>query len=65
MMANPPAGISVVALNPGIIDTEMLQRCFGEQASSYENPAEWVQRAVPYLLSLGPGDNGRQATVPG
>jgi NAD(P)-dependent dehydrogenase (short-subunit alcohol dehydrogenase family) len=60
-----PAGISVVALNPGIIDTEMLQRCFGEQASSYENPAEWVQRAVPYLLSLGPDDNGRQATVPG
>lgn len=60
-----PHGMCVVPLNPGIIDTDMLQRCFGEHASAYESPDEWVERAVPFLLGLGPSDNGRQVTVPG
>jgi NAD(P)-dependent dehydrogenase (short-subunit alcohol dehydrogenase family) len=28
-----PAGMAAVALNPGIIDTEMLRSCFGEGAA--------------------------------
>ena len=58
-----PEGMAAVPLNPGIIDTDMLRSCFGGSASSYPSPAEWAKRAVPFLLKLGPKDNGRQLTV--
>jgi len=59
-----PAGLFAVALNPGIIDTEMLQSCFGESSASYPDPEEWVQVAGPYIDSLGAKDNGRAVSVP-
>jgi NAD(P)-dependent dehydrogenase (short-subunit alcohol dehydrogenase family) len=59
-----PEGMSAVPLNPGIIDTEMLRSCFGENASSYPDATEWAERAAPFLLSLGAKDNGQPATVP-
>lgn len=59
-----PQGLSAVALNPGIIDTEMLQSCFGESSSSYPSPEEWVSVAGPFILSLGAKDNGRAVSVP-
>jgi NAD(P)-dependent dehydrogenase (short-subunit alcohol dehydrogenase family) len=59
-----PAGLAAVALNPGIINTEMLRSCFGGSASGYPSPAEWAKGAVPFLLKLGPGDNGKQLTAP-
>jgi len=58
-----PRGMAVIALNPGIINTAMLQSCFGASASSFSTPAEWAKRAVPFLLGLGPGDNGKPLTV--
>jgi NAD(P)-dependent dehydrogenase (short-subunit alcohol dehydrogenase family) len=60
-----PSGMAAVALNPGIINTKMLQSCFGGSATAYPPPAEWAKSAVPYLLSLGPGDNGKSMTAPG
>ena len=60
-----PSGMAAVALNPGIINTDMLQSCFGGSASGYLSPAEWAKSAVPFLLKLGPGDNGKQLTAPG
>ena len=60
-----PSGMVAVALNPGIINTEMLQSCFGGSASSYPSPAEWARTAVPFLLGLGPADNGQAMTAPG
>lgn len=36
-----PPGIAVVALNPGVINTEMLQSCFGSSASTYPTPESW------------------------
>jgi len=60
-----PAAMAAVALNPGIINTDMLQNCFGGSASGYPSPAEWAASAVPFLLNLGPRDNGRQLTAPG
>ena len=60
-----PSGMAAVALNPGIINTEMLQSCFGGSASSYVSPAEWAKTAVPFLLKLGPSDNGKALTAPG
>jgi len=58
-----PPGLAAVALNPGIIDTDMLRRCWGEGAGAYPDPEAWAGRAVPYLLGLSEADNGRVATV--
>jgi NAD(P)-dependent dehydrogenase (short-subunit alcohol dehydrogenase family) len=60
-----PAGLAAVALNPGIIDTEMLRSCFGGSASAYVKPAEWAKRAGPFVLGLSAKDNGRSLDVPG
>ena len=60
-----PRGMAAVPLNPGIIDTAMLRSCFGAKAADYLGPAEWALSAVPFLLKLGPMDNGKPLTVPG
>jgi NAD(P)-dependent dehydrogenase (short-subunit alcohol dehydrogenase family) len=61
-----PKGLAAVSLNPGIINTDMLQSCFGrESAAQYPRADEWAQAAGPYLLGLGPEDNGQALTVPG
>jgi len=60
-----PRGMAAIPLNPGIIHTDMLDICFGEEAASYTPVKEWVQKAVPFLLKLKPSDNGVPMTVPG
>ncbi|MBE9138354.1 SDR family oxidoreductase [Nodosilinea sp. LEGE 07088] len=60
-----PPGMAAVALNPGIIHTDMLVTCYGDDAAAYTPIATWAKAAVPYILSLHPGDNGRALTVPG
>jgi NAD(P)-dependent dehydrogenase (short-subunit alcohol dehydrogenase family) len=59
-----PAGLAAVALNPGIIDTEMLQSTLGERAGSFPDPATWAVKAVPFLEKIGPRDNGTALTAP-
>jgi NAD(P)-dependent dehydrogenase (short-subunit alcohol dehydrogenase family) len=44
--------VRAFALNPGVIDTEMLRDCFGESAASYPRPERWIQSAGPFILSL-------------
>lgn len=58
-----PQGMAAIPLNPGIIDTEMLRSCFGAAAGQYPAAAQWAERAVPFLLGLGPADNGKPLTV--
>jgi NAD(P)-dependent dehydrogenase (short-subunit alcohol dehydrogenase family) len=58
-----PKGLAVIPLNPGVIDTEMLRSCFGESAGSYPGPEEWAEAAAPFILSLGPKDNGKPLSV--
>ncbi len=60
-----PDGMAAVPLNPGIIDTEMLRSCFGDEAGHYPSAVEWAKRAAPFILKLGRGDNGKSLTVPG
>jgi NAD(P)-dependent dehydrogenase (short-subunit alcohol dehydrogenase family) len=60
-----PEGLSAVALNPGIINTEMLRSCFGGSSDSYPSPDEWAKQAVPYLLNIGTQHNGQQLSAPG
>ena len=59
-----PAGMAAIPLNPGVINTEMLQSCFGGSASAYPTAMEWAKQAVPFLLSLGPKHNGQSLTAP-
>ncbi len=59
-----PDGIAAVALNPGIIDTDMLRTSFGSHASSYPDPKTWARKAVPFLAELSARDNGRALTAP-
>jgi NAD(P)-dependent dehydrogenase (short-subunit alcohol dehydrogenase family) len=59
-----PHGMSAVPLNPGIINTDMLQSAWGDGASSYPTPEMWAAKAVPFLLGLGAKDNGKSLSVP-
>jgi NAD(P)-dependent dehydrogenase (short-subunit alcohol dehydrogenase family) len=59
-----PEGLAAVPLNPGIIDTEMLQKSFGGSASGYPKPEAWAERAAPYILGLGREHNGQSLSVP-
>jgi NAD(P)-dependent dehydrogenase (short-subunit alcohol dehydrogenase family) len=58
-----PSGMAAIPLNPGIIDTDMLRSCFGASAASYPSPDAWARKAVPFLLNLGPSDNGESLSV--
>lgn len=60
-----PAGMAAIPLNPGVINTEMLQSCFADDAHGYPTPEQWSHRAAPYILALGSRDNGQSRTVPG
>lgn len=60
-----PYGMAAIPLNPGVINTDMLQSCWAEGASAYPSPGQWAERAVPFLLRLGPEHNGQSLTVPG
>ena len=53
-----PHGMTAVAFNPGIIDTEMLRSCFGKGASSHEKPSQWAKHAVDSLEGISATDNG-------
>jgi hypothetical protein len=56
--------MAAIPLNPGIINTDMLRSCFGNNASAYPSPAVWAKKVAPFLLELGPDDNGDALTAP-
>lgn len=56
--------VSAVAVNPGIIDTQMLRSCFGDSAAHHPGPEDWVRLAGPFLLGLGGKHNGRSLDIP-
>ncbi|HIL54876.1 MAG TPA: SDR family oxidoreductase [Verrucomicrobia bacterium] len=58
-----PNGMACVALNPGIINTEMLRKCWAEGATAYQNPKEWAKMAIPLIERINSNDNGKQMTV--
>ena len=64
LAAELPSGLAAVSLNPGIIDTEMLRTCWSAKAANYESPEDWSRRAAPFILGLGPQNNGQALTAP-
>ena len=59
-----PSGMACVPLSPGVVNTEMLQSCFGGGADTARKPDAFAKVAAPFLLALGPKDNGQSLTVP-
>lgn len=59
-----PSGMAAVALNPGIVDTDMLRSCFGSAASGYPSATEWATIAAPFILGISAAQNGQPLTVP-
>ena len=60
----PPA-MAAIPLNPGVIDTDMLRQAWNEGAASHPKAAEWAKIAAPFILQLGPQDNGKSVSVSG
>ncbi|XP_022157478.1 NADPH-dependent pterin aldehyde reductase-like [Momordica charantia] len=58
-----PEGMAIVALNPGVINTDMLASCFGDSASLYQAPDAWALKAATMILNLTTADNGASLTV--
>jgi len=58
-----PPGLAAVALNPGVIDTDMLRLCWAEDAAAYPKAETWSHGAARFLLELGPQNNGQSLTV--
>ncbi|KAL7157448.1 hypothetical protein ABFS83_02G078100 [Erythranthe nasuta] len=58
-----PPGVAVVALNPGVINTVMLESCFGSTAALYPTPESWAPKAATLILHLTVADNGASLTV--
>ena len=58
-----PRGMAAVALNPGVINTDMLRSSFGGSAAGFPKPAEWAKRAVPFILSITPENAASKTTV--
>lgn len=59
-----PPGMAAIALNPGIIATDMLRKCMGEEAENFPTPETWAITAAPFLTSLTPAENGQALTAP-
>ncbi|MBK9989697.1 MAG: SDR family NAD(P)-dependent oxidoreductase [Verrucomicrobia bacterium] len=58
-----PEGMAAVALNPGIINTDMLQQCWAGEADSFPKADIWAKKAGPFILALNAKDNGCSVSV--
>jgi NAD(P)-dependent dehydrogenase (short-subunit alcohol dehydrogenase family) len=58
-----PPGLAAVSLNPGIINTDMLQSCFAGGANNFPTADEWAKTAVPFLLKINASNNGEQLSA--
>ena len=58
-----PQGLASVAVNPGMIDTDMLRCCFGDGAAGYPTAEVWRRRAGPFFLRLTAAENGASLDV--
>ena len=60
-----PDGIAAIPLSPGIIHTDMLDTAFGaEGAAEHWGTERWVDVAAPFILGLGPEQNGESVRIP-
>ena len=60
-----PEGMAAIPMNPGVIDTDMLRIAWADGASAHRKADAWAKVAAPYILKLGPAENGQSVTVRG
>lgn len=58
-----PPGLAAIPLSPGVIDTDMLRRAWGDSAGRCESPAQWAKHAVPQILGFGPQHTGQSLSI--
>ncbi|KAM0940769.1 putative 3-oxoacyl-[acyl-carrier-protein] reductase [Dioscorea sansibarensis] len=58
-----PPGLAIVALSPGVVNTELLASCFGSSSALYQSPETWAPKAATMILNLTEDDNGASLTV--
>ena len=58
-----PEGMAAIPLNPGVIDTDMLRQAWADGAAAYPKAEAWAKKAAPFILGLGPKQNGQSLTV--
>ncbi|NNJ25400.1 SDR family oxidoreductase [Alienimonas chondri] len=59
-----PGRFCAVPFSPGVVETDMTRGNWGEEAESFADPADFAERAVPFLLGLTPEQTGESVTVP-
>lgn len=59
-----PAGLAAIPLNPGVINTEMLQMTYGASSEHHRSAEEWAVTAAPFITKLTVNDNGQSLTAP-
>lgn len=60
-----PSGMAAVSFWPGTIHTDTLEVVYGAQkAANYTSPHEWALKALPFILQIGPSDNGKPLSMP-
>jgi NAD(P)-dependent dehydrogenase (short-subunit alcohol dehydrogenase family) len=58
-----PQGIAAIAVNPGVIDTDMLRKSLAGGAGGFQSPEEWSYTATKFLLGLSASDNGKSLSI--
>jgi len=57
-------GVVVLAVNPGVVATSMLETCFEQDVSGFTPPGECAASFVRMLRRVGPDWNGRSLDAP-
>jgi NAD(P)-dependent dehydrogenase (short-subunit alcohol dehydrogenase family) len=63
LAAEVATGVTVIAVNPGVVATKMLATCFQADVSGYTPPETCAAAFVRMLRKLGPAWNGRSLDV--
>lgn len=59
-----PEGLACIPVSPGVINTDILQDYWGaERADACDTPETWAEYAVPFILELGPEQNGQSLRI--
>ncbi|KAK9990127.1 hypothetical protein SO802_025112 [Lithocarpus litseifolius] len=58
-----PDGMAVIALNPGVIKTDMLESCFGDSAGLYQEPEAWFGEQNSVVSSIGTMSSSKKITL--
>ena len=59
-----PKTMASIPMNPCDINTDMYRSNWPDNAPNKPSPEEWVAIAGPFILGLGPEQNGESVMVP-